>query len=283
MRRRPLDLVCLALLRLCALVAVACLCLLLGFLLREGLPALSWRFVVEMPREGMTAGGILPALVGTLLLTVGAMLVALPLGVLSAVYLTEYAPQGAVVRLVRLGMNNLAGVPSVVFGLFGMALFVELLGLRLSLLSGALTLGLLILPLVIRASEEALLAVPVSLREASLALGATRWQTVRRVVLPAALPGILTGSILALGRAAGETAPIIFTAACFSTPHLPRSPLDPVMALPYHLYVMATESTAFLQTRPQQFATALVLLALVLGLDLVAVLLRARARRRAGA
>jgi phosphate transport system permease protein len=228
----------------------------------------------------MTRGGIFPAILGTLLLTLGAVLVALPLGVASAIYLSEYAREGNVVRIVRLGIQNLAGVPSVVFGLFGLGLFVVFLGWGTSLLAGAVTLGFLILPVIIGASEEALRQVPSTFREASLALGATQWQTIRKVVLPAALPGILTGSILGIGRAAGETAPIMFTAATFYTLNLPRSPLDPIMALPYHVYVLATAGTHIEQTRPLQYGTVLVLLALVLGLNLLAILLRTRMRRK---
>ncbi len=228
----------------------------------------------------MTAGGIFPALVGTAYLVTGTLLLAIPLGVGAAVYLSEYAREGVWVRLVRLGVNNLAGVLSIVFGLFGLALFVKAMGLGVSLLAGWLTLGLLVLPVVIRAAEEALRAVPWSFREGAYALGATRWQAIRSVALPAALPGIITGAILAAGRAAGETAPIMFTAAVYYTPRFPRSPLAPVMALPYHLYVLAAEHPAPWRTEGLQYATALVLLGLILSLYALAALWRARIRRR---
>ena len=241
---------------------------------------LSWGFLTQMPREGMTRGGILPAIIGTFYLTVGAILFALPLGVFAAIYLTEYARQGRLVRLIRLGINNLAGVPSVVFGLFGLAVFVKFFGFGVSILSGALTLGIVILPTIIRASEEALLVVPQPVREASLALGATKWQTIRKVVLPNAISGILTGSILGIGRAAGETAPILFTAATFYIIRLPKSIFDEVLALPYHIYALMTEGTHPESQVPIAYGTALVLLFLVLSIDLVAIVIRNRFRKR---
>ncbi|MFO8033985.1 MAG: phosphate ABC transporter permease PstA [Candidatus Bipolaricaulota bacterium] len=252
----------------------------LVFIAVQGAPALSWEFLSAFPRRGMTEGGIFPALVGTVYLVLGTVLIAMPLGIGAAVYLSEYTHHRTWIRLVRIGVNNLAAVPSIVFGLFGLAFFVKGLGLGVSLLAGALTLALLVLPLVIRSTEEALAAVPQEFREGALALGATRWQSVRTLVLPAAVPGIVTGAILSVGRAAGETAPIMFTAAAFYTPRLPSSPLDEVMALPYHLYVMATESTAFWRTRDLQYGTALVLLSLVLILYLWAAVWRARIRRK---
>lgn len=261
-------------------IILAALGSIIWFLGKNGLSILSWEFLTEPPREGMTEGGIFPALVGTCYLVFGAIIWALPLGVLAAIYLTEYTRQGKVIRVIRLGINNLAGVPSVVFGLFGLTFFVIYLGFGVSILSGSLTLAFMILPTIIRASEEAILAVPQTFREASFALGATRWQTIYKVVLPQALPGVLTGSILGIGRAAGETAPIIFTAATFYTPHLPRSIFDPVMALPFHLYVLATEGTHLEKTLPIQYGTALVLLGLVLGINLVAIVWRARLRRK---
>jgi len=267
-------------LRLSTLIILSVLGIILWFLGKEGLTAISWEFLTQPPKNGMTEGGIFPALVGTLCLTSGAIILSLPLGVAAAIYLTEYARQGKLVRIIRLGINNLAGVPSVVFGLFGLAMFVEYLGFGSSILSGSLTLGILILPIIIRASEEALLAVPSSFREASLALGASKWYTVYRAILPPALPGILTGSILGVGRAAGETAPIIFTAACFYTPRLPHSIFDQVMALPFHLYVLASEGTHFEKTLPLQYGTALVLLALVLGINLLAIVLRIKLRKK---
>ncbi|MCA1987857.1 MAG: phosphate ABC transporter permease PstA [Desulfarculus sp.] len=265
--------------RLAMLLVLLSLGGILLFVLIHGLGALSWEFISQPPRNSMTEGGIFPAIMGTIYLTLGAILVALPLGVAASIYLSEYASEGRVLRIVRLGIQNLAGVPSVVFGLFGLGLFVVFFGMGVSIMAGSLTLGLLILPTVIGASEEALRQVPSTFREASLALGATRWQTIRKVVLPAALPGILTGSILGIGRAAGETAPIMFTAATFYTLYLPDSVFSQVMALPYHIYVLATAGTHIAQTRPLQYGTVLVLISLVLGLSLVAIITRTRMRR----
>ncbi|MBN1381399.1 MAG: phosphate ABC transporter permease PstA [Deltaproteobacteria bacterium] len=253
---------------------------LLVYIFVHGFSALSWDFLTEPPRDAMTKGGIMPAILGTFYLMTGAIIVALPLGVMSAVYLSEYSKQNRILRTIRIGINCLAGVPSVVFGLFGLGLFVVYLKFGSSILSGSLTLGILILPTIIGASEEALKSVPQTFREASLALGVSKWQTIYRIVLPNALPGILTGSILGLGRAAGETAPIMFTAAAFFTAKLPTSIFDEVMALPYHIYVLATAGTRIEETRPIQYGTALVLIALVLGIDLIAILFRSYMRRR---
>ena len=228
----------------------------------------------------MTKGGILPCIVGTLIISLGSIAIALPIGVASAIYLNEYAKPGRLVRFLRLGINNLAGVPSVVFGLFGLSLFVVWMGFGVSIISGCLTLAAMTLPVIIGTAEEALRSVPETYREASLGLGATKWQTIYRVVLPAALPGILTGAILGISRAAGETAPIMFTAAVFYTPSLPSSLSDKIMALPYHIYVLATAGTDIQTTRPLQYGTALVLIALVLGLNLIAIIYRTRLRRR---
>ncbi len=249
------------------------------FIIIQGADAITWTFLTEAPRDSMTKGGIFPAIIGTLYLTIGALVVALPLGVAAAIYLSEYATEGRMLAVVRLGIQNLAGVPSVVFGLFGLALFVIFFRMGVSLAAGSLTLGLLILPTIIAAAEEALRAVPATFREASLGLGGTKWQTIHKVVLPAAMPGILTGSILGLGRAAGETAPIMFTCATFYTLHLPRSLSDQVMALPYHIYVLATAGTHINQTRSLQYGTVLVLISLVLGLSLVAIVIRTRLRK----
>lgn len=268
------------LVRLSAFLLALALGGILAYIIVHGISALSWEFITQPPREAMTKGGIMPAIVGTLYLTVGAIAVGLPLGIVSAVYLTEYARQGLVIRVIRIGINCLAGVPSVVFGLFGLGFFVVMLKFGSSILAGSLTLGFLILPTIIGASEEALKSVPQTFREASLALGVSKWQTILRIVLPAALPGILTGSILGLGRAAGETAPIMFTAAAFFTAKLPTSVFDEVMALPYHIYVLATAGTNIEETRPLQYGTVLVLILLVLGIDLVAILIRATIRRR---
>ena len=261
-------------------INMAALVLICGFLLIKGLPAISWSFLTEMPRDSMTAGGILPCIVGTLCLSLGTMCVAFPLGVASAVYLNEYARPGRTLRLIRLGINNLAGVPSVVFGLFGLAFFVTFFGLGVSLLSGILTLSILVLPVIIGTAEEALKSVPQTYREASLGLGATKWQTIRLVVLPAALPGMLTGAILGLSRVAGETAAIMFTASVFFTPNLPTSLTDSVMALPYHIYVLATAGTDIDKTRPLQYGTALVLIVLVLGMNLGAIIYRAKLQKQ---
>ena len=268
------------LVRLAALILSAALGGLLFYIFINGFRVISWDFLTLPPTDSMTKGGIMPAILGTLYLTVGAIAVALPLGVMAAIYLTEYAKQGKVVRAIRIGVNCLAGVPSVVFGLFGLGFFVVFLQFGSCILSGALTLGILILPTIIGAAEEALKSVPQTFREASLALGVSKWQTILKIVLPNALPGILTGSILGIGRAAGETAPIMFTAAAFFTARLPGSIFDEVMALPYHVYVLATAGTYIEQTRPLQYGTVLVLVALVLGIDLIAIVIRSYMRRK---
>ena len=268
------------LVRLSQLVISLALLGILGYVFFHGFRAVTWDFLTLPPTDSMTRGGIMPAIVGTLYLTAGAIAVALPLGVVSAVYLTEYAKQGRWIRAIRIGVNCLAGVPSVVFGLFGLGFFVVYLKFGSSILAGSLTLGILILPTIIGASEEALKAVPQTFREASLALGVSKWSTIARIVLPPALPGILTGSILGIGRAAGETAPIMFTAAAFFTAVLPRSVFDEVMALPYHIYVLATAGTNIEATRPLQYGTVMVLVALVLGIDLIAILIRSSVRRK---
>jgi len=268
------------LLRLCVLLVFVSLLSLVIYIFSRGFKVMSLSFFLEFPRRGMTEGGILPAIMGTFLLSAGAILFALPLGVLAALYLKEYARVKKWVRIIRIGINNLAGVPSVVFGLFGLAIFVKLFGFGVSVLSGSLTLGILILPVIIRASEEAVGSVPSSFKEASFALGATKWQTVRRIVLPNALPGILTGAILSIGRAAGETAPILFTAAAFYTRYLPGSVFDEVMALPYHIYALMTEGTKPELQVPIAYGTALVLLLLVFAVNLIAIIIRSRVRRR---
>ncbi len=266
--------------RAAAAITVTALFIIIFFMVKNGISAISWEFLTQVPRDSMTKGGILPCIVGTALLGLGAIAVAMPIGVASAIYLNEYARAGKVLRLIRLGINNLAGVPSVVFGLFGLAFFVTYLKMGVSILAGALTLGAMSLPVIIGATEEALKSVPNTYREASLGLGATKWQTTWRVVLPAALPGILTGAILGLSRAAGETAPIMFTAAVFYTPDLPSSIFDEIMALPYHIYVLATAGTDIELTRPLQYGTALVLIGMVLGMNMVAIIWRHRLRRR---
>lgn len=228
----------------------------------------------------MTEGGIFPAIFGTFLVTIITAVLAVPLGVFAAIYLNEYAGQGVLTRIIRLSIRNLAGVPSIVYGLFGVILFVNTMRFGTSVLSAGLTLGLLTLPWTITASEEALKTVPASYRDGALALGATKWQAIRTNVLPYAMPGILTGAILGLARAAGETAPIMFTGAAFYLPNLPKSPSDQFMALPYHLYIMSTQHHAIQTVRPLAYGTALVLIAFVLGMNLVAVILRYRLRKK---
>lgn len=215
--------------------------IILAYIIWKGVPAISWNFLTEIPRRGMRAGGIFPAIIGTLYLTLGTILVSVPFGVFTGVYLVEYAKDNFITRIINLTIVNLAGIPSIIYGLFGMSLFVMYFKLGVSILSGSLTLGIMCLPVIITATREALLAVPNSLREASLALGATKWETISKIILPAALPGISTGIILSISRAAGETAPILFTATAFYLPFLPQSIFDQVMALPYHLYVISTQ------------------------------------------
>jgi phosphate transport system permease protein len=250
----------------------------LAYIVVQGLPGLSWAFLTTAPRAGLTEGGIGPALLGTVILTLGTALAAMPLAIAAAIYLAEYAGEGRLTALVRLAIVNLAGIPSIVYGLFGLAMFVLFLGFGTSILAGSLTLALLTLPVVISTSEEAILAVPQEFRVTSLSLGATRWQTIRHQVVPHALPGILTGVILGLSRAAGETAPILFTVAAVYLPQLPGSIFDQTMALPYHLYVISTQVPG-MPTAPQ-YATALVLLLVVLSLIVVASALRSVMRRR---
>jgi phosphate transport system permease protein len=267
-----------ALLGLLALFVVVPILLVVGTILVRGIGAIDWEFLTAMPREGMKAGGILPAIVGTLLLTVGTALVAIPMGIGGAIYLSEYARDTWLTRVIRLAIINLAGIPSVVYGLFGLGLFVLFLQLGTSIVAGSLTLSIMTMPIVISAAEEALRAVPTEFRTVSASLGGTRWQGVRYVVLPQALPGIITGVILGLLRAAGETAPILFTVAAFFLPHLPRSPFDQTMALPYHLYVISTQVPGMpLQV---QYGTALVLLGFVLSLNVVSTIVRSYYRRK---
>ena len=247
-------------------------------IVKNGVGAISWEFLTQMPKSGMRAGGILPAIVGTFYLVLGAVFFALPLGLLAAIYLSEYSKECWINRIVRLAIINLAGVPSVVFGLFGLALFVNFFKFGASILSGSLTLGIMILPVIITSSREALDSVPKSFREVSLSLGATKLQTIKHTVLPHALPGILTGTILGVGRAAGETAPILFTVAAFYLPRLPHSILDQAMALPYHLYVLSTQVPNV--DAKIRYGTALVLLAIVLMMNLIAVTIRSHFRSK---
>jgi len=263
---------------LCALVVVAPILAVIASIVVQGISAISWEFLTAMPRDGMKAGGIFPAIVGTLLLTLGTALVAIPVGVGGAIYLSEYARDTQATRSIRLAIINLAGIPSVVYGLFGLGLFVLFLRLGTSIVAGSLTLAIMTLPIIISAAEEALRSVPMEFRTVSASLGGTRWQGIRHIVLPQALPGVITGVILGLLRAGGETAPIMFTVAAFYLPRLPQSPLDQTMALPYHLYVISTQVPGM--PLSIQHGTALVLLLLVLSLNLVATLIRGYYRRR---
>ena len=260
--------------RLLSFIVVGILFAVLGFIIYNGAQAISWDFITKMPEDGMTKGGIYPAIIGTLILIGGSMVFAFPIGVLSGIYINEYAKDGFIKRFIKMMTNNLAGIPSIVFGLFGMTLFVNKLKFGDSILAGSLTLGLLAIPVVIRVTEEALKAVDNTFRHGSIALGATKIQTIKRVVLPISLPNIITGLILSIGRVAGETAPILFTVAAYFLPKLPTSIFDQVMALPYHLYVIATSGTNIKESRPMAFGTALVLILIVLLLNILANLLR---------
>ncbi len=260
--------------RILGLLVVAILFWILGFIVWHGVGVISWDFLTTAPTDGMTGGGIFPAIVGTFCLIIGSMVIAFPVGVMSAIYTTEYAGNGKIVRFIRVMTNNMSSIPSIIFGLFGMSLFVNTLGFGDSIIAGSFTLGLLVLPLVIRTTEEALKAVPDSYRTGSLALGATKLQTITRVVLPTAFPNITTGLILSIGRVSGETAPILFTVAAYFLPKLPASIYDQVMALPYHLYVIATSGTDLEATRPIAYGTALVLIAIVLVMNLLASMMR---------
>lgn len=263
---------------LVAALVVLPIVLVILYMIYNGIGTISWEFLTTAPRNGMREGGIAPALLGTVFLTFGTALVSFPLAIATAIYLAEYAGENTVTRWVRLAIVNLAGIPSIVYGLFGLGAFVLFLNLGTSIIAGSLTLGLMTLPVVISTAEEAILAVPREFRIVSLSLGATRWQTIRYQVLPHALPGIITGIILGLGRAAGETAPILFTVAAFYLPELPHSIFDQTMALPYHLYVIATQVPGM--PLPLQYGTALVLLLVVLSLTLVATVLRTNMRHR---
>lgn len=267
-----------ALLALAAAGVVIPILFIVSYIFYQGIGAISLEFLTGMPREGMREGGILPAIVGTVLLTLGTGIVAVPVGVGAGIYLAEYARDTALTRAIRLAIINLAGIPSVVYGLFGLGLFVLFLGFGTSILAGSLTLAIMTLPVIISTSEEALRSVPIAFRTVSISLGATRWQTIRRVVLPQALPGILTGIILGLERAAGETAPILFTVAAFFLPRLPGSIFDQTMALPYHLFVISTQVPGM--PLRIQYGTALVLLVFVLSMNLLATLIRSYYRRR---
>lgn len=264
----------------CALFVVIILFVILYDIAVQGLGVISWSFLTEPPRAGMTEGGILPAIIGTFFVTIITAAFSVPLGVSAAIYLSEYAQEGLLTRWIRASIRNLAGVPSIVYGLFGVALFVRALSFGTSILSAGLTLGLLTLPWIITTAEEAFRTVPRSYRDGALALGATNWQTIWRNVLPYAFPGILTGAILGISRAAGETAPILFTGVAFFLPQLPGSLLDQFMALPYHLYIMSTQHHAIEAVRPLAYGTALVLIVLVFFLNLAAIIIRYRLRKK---
>lgn len=273
-RKRRNQNIAFGLFQLISYSIVAVLFIILAFIVVKGIGVISWEFIAEMPKEGMTQGGIYPAIIGTLCLVLGSMVFAFPVGVLAAVYMNEYVKEGWPKKIIKQMTNNLAGVPSIVFGLFGMALFVNKLEFGDSLIAGSLTLGLLVLPVVIRTTEESLKAVDDTFRHASLALGATKWQTTSNVVLPIAFPNILTGLILSVGRVSGETAPILFTVAAYFLPKLPSSIFDQVMALPYHLYVISTSGTNIEASRAMAYGTALILIIIVLISNLLANALR---------
>lgn len=262
--------------RLLGFLVLGVLLWILGFIVYNGIGVISWEFISTAPTDGMTKGGIFPAIIGTFYLIIGSTLFAFPLGIMSAIYTVEYAKDNWLTKLIRIMTNNLASIPSIVFGLFGMTLFVNTLGFGDSILAGSLTLGLLILPVVIRTTEEALKAVPKNYRLGSTALGASKIQTIKRVILPAAFPNIITGLILSIGRVSGETAPILFTVAAYFLPQLPHSIFDQVMALPYHLYVLATSGTDIESARPTAYGTALVLIFIVLLMNTLAGIIKKR-------
>ena len=278
MSRQTTQKIAFATLTILAVIVVVPIVLVVVYIVVQGIGAISWEFITGFPRGGMREGGILPAVIGTVVLTFGTAIVAIPLGVGAAIYLAEYARDNWLTRAIRLAIINLAGIPSVVYGLFGLGMFVLFLKFGASIVAGSLTLGLMTLPVVISTAEEAILAVPQSFRVVSISLGGTKWQTIREVVLPQSLPGIITGVILGLERAAGETAPILFTVAAFYLPRLPRSIFDQTMALPYHLYVISTQIPG-MPVRIQ-YGTALVLLVLVLSMNVVATIIRSYFRRK---
>jgi phosphate transport system permease protein len=278
MKRQQTQKMAVALITAVAAIVIIPIFLVIAFIVFRGLSALSWEFLTQPPQDGMTEGGIAPALLGTVYLTLGTAIAAMPIGIGAAIYLAEYASENRLTRIIRLAIVNLAGIPSIVYGLFGMGAFVLFLNYRTSILAGSLTLGLMTLPVVISTAEEAISTVPQEFRVVSLSLGATRWQTIRHQVLPHAVPGIITGVILGLGRAAGETAPILFTVAAFYLPNLPKSIFDQTMALPYHLFVISTQVPGM--PLSVQYGTALVLLLLVLSLTLIATIIRTSVRRR---
>lgn len=267
-----------AALLLATLLVVVPVILIIFLIISKGWTAITWEFLFSMPRDGMRAGGIFPAIIGTFYLVIGSMAFSLPIGVMAAIYLNEYTKDNFLTRMINLAIINLAGVSSVVYGLFGLSLFVIFFKFGVSIISGSLTLGIMTLPVIITTTREALRAVPKSFREVSLSLGTTKWQTIRHSVLPFAMPGILTGAILSIGRVAGETAPILFTVAAFYLPNLPHSPLDQAMALPYHLYIISTQIPNIRQD--YRYGTALVLVGLVVIMNLSAIIIRSKFRRK---
>lgn len=272
--KRVSQTIAFTLFKLMSYAVVAILILILGFIISKGIGVISWDFITQQPEEGMTKGGIFPAIVGTFYLIIGSSLFSFPIGIMSGIYMNEYAGGSKIATFIRIMTNNLSGVPSVVFGLFGMALFVNTMGFGDSIIAGSLTLGLLSLPLVIRTTEESLKAIDNSFREGSLALGATKLQTIQKVILPMAFPNIITGLILSIGRVSGETAPILFTVAAYFLPKLPTSIFDQVMALPYHLYVISTSGTDIEASRGMAYGTAFVLIVIILTVNILASLLR---------
>ncbi|MEM0449144.1 MAG: phosphate ABC transporter permease PstA [Methanomassiliicoccales archaeon] len=279
MSRRVKEKIFFMLFRGCALVVGLALVIILGYIIVLGMGTLSWEFLTQFPRRGFTEGGIFPAIVGTLYLMGLVMLIAVPIGVLTTVYISEYQGKSRFANILRVVVNNLAGVPSIVYGLLGLGMLVLYFNWGFSLMASAVTLAFLVLPLVITASREAIQAVPESLREASLALGTTKWQTIRHHVLPYSTPGILTGVILSLSRAAGETAPILLTGVVLTKSILPQSVWDTFMAMPFQLYALATQ-TVFEKTAPFQYGTALVLLIMVVLMNLAAIIIRDRYREK---
>lgn len=266
--------------RMSMLLVIAIVFYIIFDIVSKGIGSINWQFLTDRPRDGMTAGGIFPAIIGTVYLTILTTLVSVPLGVGAAIFLNEYSRENFLTRIIRMALRNLAGVPSIVFGLFGVAFFIQYMGLRPSLLAAGFTMGILTLPITVTASEEALKTVPASFRQGALALGASPWQMIRSIVLPQAMPGMLTGAILGLARAAGETAPILFTGAAFFLPFLPNSIHSQFMALPYHLYILATQHHAISRVRPLAYGTALVLLLLVIILNGTAIILRSYYRNK---
>jgi len=274
MNKKITEIFFFTLFRMLSFLVVVILFSILGFIVYNGIGVISWDFLTEMPSEGMTEGGIYPAIVGTICLVLGSLIFAFPIGVMSGIYINEYAKESLLKRFIQIMTNNLAGIPSIVFGLFGMSLFVNKLDFGDSIIAGSLTLGLLALPVIIRTTEEALKSVDNTFRTGSLALGATKWQTTYKVVLPIALPNIITGLILSIGRVSGETAPILFTVAAYYLPKLPSSMYDQVMALPYHLYVLTTSGTNIKASRDMAYGTALILIIIVLIVNLLSNILR---------